>query len=409
VHYNGSLIFALFVLTFTVCFWTVRLRDIIEGLFRVPTLDPRSKVDLPTDPPLISVIVPAHNEQKVIRECINSVLRQDYPKFELILVDDRSSDGTLSVAKSLCEGKENCKIISVKKLPQGWTGKCHALDVAVRYASGAWLAFLDADSALEKSTLSICYSEAVKRSVNMLTLTPLIDMRTIWDKVLQPTFAAMICIILPLNKVNDPASPIASANGMFFMISKYAYRRIGGHRDVRDLAVEDIGIGKRVKALGLGLLFANGRKLLRTRMYNGFFETLKGWTRILSGSMNYEVRSILKYLATHIVISLPVFLAALYLYISPAMELWPESWYYLPILCGIEMSIVPAIFVYQMGLPPKYSILAIVGQFILIWVFAVILKKVLCKDALQWRGTTYAACRYEPRRLDPLSTNIELR
>jgi cellulose synthase/poly-beta-1,6-N-acetylglucosamine synthase-like glycosyltransferase len=170
------------------------------------------------------------------------------------------------MAESVCKGHSNARVISVNELPEGWTGKCRALDAGVKLASGEWLAFLDADSTLHRSALTHCYHTAVDRGVNMITLSPKFVLKTFWEKALQPTFAAMSCILFPLGKINDPSCDVASANGMFYIISRHAYEEIGGHHDVKDLAVEDIGIGKRVKASGLGLVFANGRGVLQTRM-----------------------------------------------------------------------------------------------------------------------------------------------
>ena len=291
------------MLLFQIYFWAVGLRGLLQSLLWVPGIRPGSKRDSSEDYPLISVIVPAHNEQATIRECVRSVLDQDYPRYELILVDDRSEDLTASIAADLARDEANFKVITVRKLTEGWTGKSHALDVGGRHASGEWLAFLDADCSLDKSALRQCYQAAVKHKVSMVTLSPKFILKTFWEKALQPAFVVASSVVFPLPKINDPASPVASANGMFFLISRYAYDKIGGHHGVKGLAVEDIGIGKRVKASGLGLLFANGRYLLRTRMYEGFRATLDGWTRILSGSMNYEVGTVVRQLAIHVLMS----------------------------------------------------------------------------------------------------------
>jgi len=188
---------------------------------------------------------------------------------------------------------------------------------------------------------------------------------------------------------------------MFFLISRHGYATIGGHYDVRDLAVEDIGIGKRVKAAGLGLLFANGRNLLRTRMYTGFSEIVNGWIRILSGSMNYRLSAVIRHMVEQILVSLPVFVAALACYAAEASQVWPNTWFLLPAACILMMAVVPHFFYSQIGVPPKYMCLLAVGNLVVIWSFAVMVKRILCHDALQWRGTTYRAARYQPMRLEP--------
>ncbi len=114
-----ALALATAVLLFESYFWTLRLRDALKSLHWVPVLDPDKNLPLLAEPPLISVIVPAHNEQSTIRECLKSVLAQDYPRFELILVDDRSEDLTASIAKSLPGKQENFRIISVGEPASG--------------------------------------------------------------------------------------------------------------------------------------------------------------------------------------------------------------------------------------------------------------------------------------------------
>lgn len=395
---------ATLVLSFVASFWLVRARHLIQTWRQDPDLRPGRKIVLPRKLPLISVIVPAHNEETAIAECLQSVLEQDYPCFEIICVDDRSVDRTASIARSVCGRHANCTVISVTELPAGWTGKCHALDVAVKHASGEWLAFLDADSRLRGAALCQCYHEAVKRGVSMVTLSPKFILETFWEKALQPAFAAMSCILFPPSKINDPESDVASANGMFFLISRAAYERIGGHHDVKGLAVEDIGIGKRVKAAGLGLLFANGRHVLYTRMYTNFHDITDGWTRILSASMNYRLSTVLKYLVMHILMSLPVLVLALCFYTPTAMSLWPGTWLLLPVTCVALMMIIPYFYCTQLGVTPSCALLLTIGQFMLIWVFSVIVKKIVCKDALQWRGTTYSTSLYEPTKLNPVHT-----
>jgi glycosyltransferase involved in cell wall biosynthesis len=395
------------VLLFEMWFWAIRARDLAEiARGGVPTLDPQRMVALPEDAPLISVIVPAHNEEAGIEESLESVLEQDYPRLELILVDDRSTDNTLAVAERLAASKRHFKIVKVTDLPQGWTGKCHALHEGVRHASGEWLAFLDADSTLHKSAIRQSYYEAVKTNVSMITLSPQFVMKTFWEKALQPTFAAMSCILFPLARINDPSSPVASANGMFYLINREAYNQIDGHCDVKNLAVEDIGIGMRVKATGLGLLFANGRNLLHTRMYTNFNEIINGWTRILSASMNYKMATVLKYLGVHVLMSIPASLLALYFFIPAAQQLWPSTWFVLPIVLVVEASAVSALYCSQVGASRKLSALFVLGNLMLIWVFVVIVKKILMKDALQWRGTTYHTSTYQPTCLNPVSSGI---
>jgi glycosyltransferase involved in cell wall biosynthesis len=389
------------ILVYQICFWVMRTRDLVDTIRRVPEIFPDKQVPMPGEPPLISVIVPAHNEETGIRECLESVLSQDYPRVEVILVDDRSTDRTMEVARLVRNGGGNLRIVSVKQRRHGWTGKCHALHEGVKRANGEWLAFLDADSRLHPTALRQCFGLAVSARVSMLTLTPQFILKDFWERAIQPAMASMSLILFPLGKVNDPASKVASANGMFYLITRKAYERIGGHRDVKSLAVEDIGIGKRVKAAGLGLMFANGRRVMQTRMYNGFRETLEGWTRILSASLNYDLGAAAKYLGMHVLMCFPTTVLALCLYMSTAQAILPGTWFLLPSVAALVMCVVPTLYFARLGMAKKYAALLVLGQLMLIWVFVIIVRKIRRKDALQWRGTTYGSTRYEPARLDP--------
>ena len=401
-----SLVMGTAILTFIMYFWSARMRDIVDNTRWVPVLTPDKLTAIPEIPPLISIIVPAHNEEIMIRSCLESVIAQDYANLEIICVNDRSTDRTAEIVAELFQGRSNCRLISINDRPSGWTGKCNALHEGVKYSSGDWLAFLDADSRLHSSALRQCLDEALKRKINLVTLSPKFELDTFWEKALVPTFAAMAAIIFPLAKVNNPKSSVATANGMFFIISRSAYEKIGGHCNVRDLAVEDIGIGKRIKASGMGLLFANGKNLLSTRMYSDFKQCMHGWTRILCAAMNYKITTVLRYLAMHVLVSLPSFILAAYLFSQPAMEFWPNFWFLLPLAVGVQMTLIPCLFADQLGAPRKYSVYIILGNLMLVWMFLVMLKKIGFRDALQWRGTTYCYTRYQPKRLDPSQVEI---
>jgi hypothetical protein len=176
---------------------------------------------------------------------------------------------------------------------------------------------------------------------------------------------------------------------------------IGGHREVRHLAVEDIGIGKRVKAAGMGLLFVNGVNVMKTHMYAGLGEILDGWARILAASLNYDMVKVIRNFVVHSLISLPVVVAALYWYVPLATARWPITWWLLPLLLAAELLVVSTFFYRQLGVSRTYLPLLFLGNLMLVCVFGVIVKRILCKDALQWRGTIYQGNRYQPTLLDP--------
>src|ERR1043165_5277705 len=161
----------------------------IGGLFVVSWLHTQYHLDIvvtpappPPDAPLISVCVPARNEERNIRACVESVLGQDYPNFEVIVLDDRSTDRTSEILHQLSTQNSKLKVIHGSELPRGWAGKPHALFQASAAAHGDWLCFVDADTFLSPETLSSCYVRATETKADMFTILTFQIMGSFWEK-----------------------------------------------------------------------------------------------------------------------------------------------------------------------------------------------------------------------------------
>jgi hypothetical protein len=141
-------------------------------------------------------------------------------------------------------------------------------------------------------------------------------------------------------------------------------------------------------------------------MYTNFHEIINGWARILSASMNYRVSTALKYLFVHMLMSLPVLVLCLYTYIPTAQWLWPNTWFVPPLVLSTLAIIVSGLYCRQIGAPVSLFRWVFLGNILLIWVFLVIVKRILMKDALQWRGTTYQTSKYQPTCLNPVNSTI---
>ncbi len=229
--------------------------------------------------PQVSVIVPARNEARNIRACVERLLGQTYPNFEVIVVDDRSEDGTAEILASLGETDPHLKILQGQEKPPGWAGKPHALWQAVPEAGGAWLCFVDADTFAEPELLASTMQAARTSGAEMFSILTGQDLLTFWERTVNPLVFTAISATHAPRRVNDPDRPDAIANGQFILISKQAYEGAGGHRGVWDSLVEDLDLAKNVKAAGFRLLIADGRKLARTRMYTNFQEVWEGWSK----------------------------------------------------------------------------------------------------------------------------------
>lgn len=233
----------------------------------------------PFQPPLISVCVPARNEERNIRVCIESILAQDYGNFEVIVLDDRSTDGTLEILRHIAAENDKLTILSGSDLPKGWAGKPHALFQASAAARGEWLCFVDADTFLSPNALSACYTKARNTSADMFTIMTFQILGSFWEKVVMPIVMSALSVGFSPRKVNDPNSKDAIANGQFIMIKRSVYDAIGGHEGVKDQIVEDKAIAEQVKWNGYRLVVANGYSVARTRMYTSLPEMWEGWTK----------------------------------------------------------------------------------------------------------------------------------
>jgi chlorobactene glucosyltransferase len=233
----------------------------------------------PSNPPFISVCVPARNEERNIRACVEGILNQDYPNFEVIVLDDRSTDSTPDILADIASCDSRLHLINGSDLPEGWAGKPHALYQASASARGEWLCFIDADTFLEPETLSSCYIKAIETEADMFTIMTFQILGSFWEKAVMPLVMAALSVGFSPRKVNDPRTKDAIANGQFIMIKRSVYDAIGGHESVKDSIVEDKAISEQVKWNGYRLIVADGMKVARTRMYTSLPEMWEGWTK----------------------------------------------------------------------------------------------------------------------------------
>ena len=233
----------------------------------------------PEQAPLISVCVPARNEARNIRVCVDALLGQDYPNLEIFVLDDRSTDATPLILAEIASRDSRLHPISGSDLPNGWAGKPYALFQAAAQARGDWLCFVDADTVVRRGALSSCYSKALETHADMFTIMTFQVLGSFWEKVVMPLIMTALSVGFSPRKVNDPQRKDAIANGQFILIKRSTYRAIGGHESIRNSIVEDKALAEKVKWNGYRLIVADGMNLVRTRMYTSLSEMWEGWTK----------------------------------------------------------------------------------------------------------------------------------
>lgn len=349
----------------------------------------------PANAPLLSVCVPARNEERNIRACVESILAQDYPNFEVIVLEDRSTDKTSEILHSIAVQNSKLKVIGGSDLPKGWAGKPHALFQASAAARGDWLCFVDADTFLSPPTLSSCYAKALETRADMFTILTFQIMGSFWEKVVLPIVMTALSVGFSPRKVNDPNSKDAIANGQFILIKRSVYEAIGGHESVRDQIVEDKAISEQVKWNGYRLIVANGYSIVKTRMYTSLPEMWEGWTKNIYLGLSDRPSLML----------LGVFGAFILLVAALILPIWPFLGVYWFLQGGgwmalavISESLVLWIVVIHararvaigMGISPGYAFTLPLGSAVFAAMMFTSTWRVLSGKGVTWKGRIYS-------------------
>lgn len=348
----------------------------------------------PESAPLISVCVPARNEERNIRACVEAILAQDYPRFEVIVLEDRSTDRTGEILHALAAETDRLQVLHGVELPKGWAGKPHALYQAAAVAHGDWICFVDADTFLSPTTLSSCYGTALETQADMFTIMTFQIMGSFWEKVVMPIVMTALSVGFSPRKVNDPKNKNAIANGQFILIKRSIYDAIGGHESVKDQIVEDKAISEQVKWRGYRLIVANGSSVAKTRMYTSLPEMWEGWTKNIYLGLSDRPSLML----------LGVFGAILAFITAVVLPFWPLLgifWYLnggnlLALVVIIEALLLWAYIIYArarvavgMRISPWYALTTPLGAAMFTAMMLTSTWKVISGKGVTWKGRTY--------------------
>jgi glycosyltransferase involved in cell wall biosynthesis len=232
----------------------------------------------------LTVIVPARNEEQSLGECLQSLVAQSEEIFqlernwELVVVDDHSTDRTAEVARSF----PGVKLMNAAALETGWTGKNNAIWTAARRARGKWLLFTDADTIHEPGDLRRAIHEATRHKVGVLSYSPRQIVSGLMQRAMMPLIFCELALAYPPAKVSDPGQRIAAANGQFLLFEREAYRRLGGHAAVSEKVLEDVELAFLAKRRKVGLWFRYAEDAVSARMYRSTRAMIEGWTKNLA-------------------------------------------------------------------------------------------------------------------------------
>ncbi len=228
--------------------------------------------------PEISIIVPARNEEASLGDCLQSLVTQTGVAFEIIVVDDGSTDRTREIAESF----SRVRVIAAPPLPPGWTGKNNAVVAGAAAASGDWLLFTDADTVHLPGSLARALAEAKREKADLLSYSPEQIVVTFWERAVMPVVFAELASEYPPAKVRDQGSGIVAANGQYVLVRRDSYASAGGHAAVASEILEDVALAKAFRRAGLRVHFRYGGDAVRTRMYRNWAQLRDGWTKNLA-------------------------------------------------------------------------------------------------------------------------------
>ncbi len=248
--------------------------------------------------PLVSICIPARNEEQTIDRCLTSVLKQDYPNFEILVLNDGSADRTANILDEFSGIIANFHHLTGEPKPSGWLGKpwaCHQLG---KHAKGDYLFFMDADTWLDDTAVSKAV-QALHQS-DAITVWPKQHLHTFWEKVVIPHIYFGLYTLLPAAYVRQTpnwipksfrksmGSKFAAACGQFIAFSRPAYQEIDGHASVKNKVVEDVELAKVLKSHQLTLTMYDGVKSVHCRMYETHAQIFAGFRKNFFAGFNYN-------------------------------------------------------------------------------------------------------------------------
>jgi chlorobactene glucosyltransferase len=271
--------------------WLISTVLTLYGLWRRRPLLPTNDATMTaSDVPLVSVLVPARNEQhRILAECIRSILAQDYGCFEVIAVNDRSTDATREILETLARNDDRLRVVEGEEPPAGWLGKPYAMQQAFNHARGAWILATDADMIFDKAVLRTAVSRTLEGKGDAMTLIPHFEAKSFWERVMIPTWAWVLLIFTLLYRISNPKTPGAVGIGGFFLMRRSVLEDVGGYEALKEEVLEDVRLAEMIKRSGQRLFTEYAPNLISTRMYRNFGEMWECSTKNWFSGMKFSL------------------------------------------------------------------------------------------------------------------------
>ncbi len=345
-------------------------------------------------PPTVTILIPAKDEGERIGDCLRSALAQDYPHFNVVAINDRSSDSTGRVMDELAAADPRMRVVHIQpgELPRGWTGKNNALHSGMTVADGKWLLFVDSDVILSPQALSATLGAAVNHRYHMLSLIPRLETHTCWEEMLIPLASANMAVAYTMYLTNEDWSSVAFGNGQFILMKRLAYERIGGHVAVKGQYCEDMAMARLIKQSGLRLRMSWGTDLAAVRMYDSLEKIIRGWSRIFFAASSGSPWRSLASIGFILLCCYSVYFAGthgIWAAAHSSREVWPILWIGAAAIHWLLMTVQLAITFSWTRNKRRYALAFPVAGVLLLYMQARAVWMCI-SGKVEWRGTQYA-------------------
>jgi chlorobactene glucosyltransferase len=340
----------------------------------------------------VSILVPARNEAgRCLERAIRSMLAQDWPDFEVVAVDDCSTDKTLEMLQGISRQDDKLIVVRGRPLPPGWLGKPWALNQAYMRARGQWLLATDADIIFHPSALRLAMALAQNRNCDAVTLVPGFRSESFWARLVMPVLGWAITLFYPFWLVNNRHSRVALGVGGFFLIRRDALDKVGGYESIRGEVIDDLRMAQLLKRAGFKLYLAGAYDLLETPMYSSLAEIFEGMGKnSFAGVGSSLPLAILSALANLTATTLPLIFAIA----SPLLGEYRLALSALAAYLSMTISFVP-VYV-EARVNPFYAPLSFLANIMLVLILMVSTWRVVTGRGVMWKSRRLYASMGQP-------------
>jgi len=240
--------------------WVFLIKSMVDSFRFTPYLDKFENTCKSS--PKVSIIIPARNEEEFIGKCLDSLIKQDYENYEIIVIDDSSNDATGEIISEYAKRDSKIIPVSARPKPEGWIGKNWACMEGYRKATGELLLFTDADTNHSKNVLSLAVAHLISFNLDALSAIPKMLTFDFWTKITLPMISTFLHTRFSALNVNNPSKKTGYFFGSFFILRKKTYEEVGMHEGVKQEIIEDGALGKKVKESGYKMKMVRGDHLI---------------------------------------------------------------------------------------------------------------------------------------------------